>query len=58
MKKEHVCMLIKVAIPGDIRVNVIKKATEKILKYTDFIKEIQCMWKVKPEVIPVNNSRN
>jgi hypothetical protein len=31
------------AIPGDR--NVIKKKAEKILKYKDFIIEIQRMWK-------------
>jgi len=45
------CMLIDVAISGDI--NVIKKETEKILKYKDLIVEIQRMWNVKTKVIPV-----
>ena len=45
------CMLIDVAIPGDR--NVIKKETEKILKYKDLIIEIQCMWNVKSTLIPV-----
>ena len=44
-------MLIDVAIPGDR--NVIKKVTEKILKYKDLKKEIQLMWNVKTRVIPV-----
>jgi len=44
-------MLIDVAISGDI--NVIKKETEKILKYKDLIVEIQRMWNVKTKVIPV-----
>ena len=44
-------MLIDVAIPGDR--NVIKKRTEKVLKYKDFITEIQRMWNVKAKVIPV-----
>ena len=35
-------MLIDVTIPGDK--NVIKKEAEKILKYKDFITEIQRMW--------------
>jgi hypothetical protein len=39
------CMLIDVAISGDR--NVIKKETEKILKYKDLIIEIQCMWNMK-----------
>jgi hypothetical protein len=45
------CMLIGVAIPGDR--NVIKKETEKILKYKDLIIEIQLMWNVKTKVTPV-----
>jgi hypothetical protein len=44
-------MLIDVAIPGDR--NVIKKETEKILKYKDLTIEIQRMWNVKTNVIPV-----
>jgi hypothetical protein len=45
------CMLIDVAISGDRY--VIKKETEKILKYKDFTIEIQRMWNVKTRVIPV-----
>jgi len=44
-------MLIDVAIFGER--SVIKKETEKILKYRDLIIEIQCMWNVNPKVIPV-----
>ena len=44
-------MLIDVAISGDR--NVIKKETEKILKYKNLTIEIQRMWKVKTRVIPV-----
>jgi hypothetical protein len=44
-------MLIDGAISGDR--NVIKKETEKILKYTDLITEIQHMWNVKAKVIPL-----
>jgi len=44
-------MLIDVAFPGDR--NVIKKGAEKILKYKNFITEIQCMWNVKAKVILV-----
>ena len=44
-------MLIDVAISGDR--NVIKKEAEKILKYKDLTIEIQHMWNVKTNVIPV-----
>ena len=45
------CMLTDIAISGDR--NVIKKESEKILKYKDLTIEIQCMWNVKTKVIPV-----
>ena len=44
-------MLIDVVISGDR--NVIKKETEKILKYKDLTIVIQLMWNVKIRVIPV-----
>jgi len=44
-------MLIDVAISGDR--NVIKKEADKILKYKYLTIEIQCMWNVKTNVIPV-----
>jgi hypothetical protein len=44
-------MFIDVAFPGNR--NVIKKDSDKILKYIDLITEIQCMWNVKAKVIPV-----
>jgi hypothetical protein len=37
---------------------VIKKEAEKILKYKDRTTEIQRMWNVKTNVIPVNNRGN
>jgi hypothetical protein len=49
--EKRTCMLIDVAIPGDI--NVIKKEAEKILKYKDLTIEIQHMRNVKTNVIPV-----
>ena len=45
------CTLIDVANSGDR--NVIKKEAEKILKYKDLTIEIQRMWNVKLNVIPV-----
>jgi len=39
------CILIDFAISGDR--NVIKKETEKILKYKDLTKEIKRMWNTK-----------
>jgi hypothetical protein len=44
-------MLIDVVISGDR--NVIKKEAEEILKYKDITTEIQRMWNVKTNVIPV-----
>jgi hypothetical protein len=49
--EKRTCMLIDVAISGDR--NVIKKEAEKILKYKDLTTEIQRMWNVKTNVIPV-----
>jgi len=49
--KQGTRILIDVAIPGDR--NVIKKETEKILKYQDLMIEIQRMWNVKAKMIPV-----
>jgi hypothetical protein len=44
-------MLIDVAISGDR--NVIKNEAETILKYKDLTIEIQRMWNVETNVIPV-----
>jgi hypothetical protein len=49
--EKRTCMIIDVALPGDR--NVIKKEAEKILKYKDLTTEIQRMWNVKTNVIPV-----
>jgi hypothetical protein len=49
--EKRTCVLIDVAILGDR--NVIKKETEKILKYKDFTIEIKLMCNVKAKVIPV-----
>jgi hypothetical protein len=52
MKRE----LTDVPISGTC--NVIKKATEKILKYKDLTTEIQRMWNVTTKVIPVITKGN
>jgi hypothetical protein len=44
-------MVIDVASSGDR--NVVKKEAENIQKYKDLTIEIQCMWNVKTNVIPV-----
>ena len=44
-------MLVEVTISGDR--NVIKKEAEKILEYKDLTIEIQRLWNVNTEVIPV-----
>jgi hypothetical protein len=49
--EKRTCMLIDVVIPGDR--NVIKKEAQKILKYKDLKIEIQRVWNVKTNVIPV-----
>jgi hypothetical protein len=51
------CMLIDVGISGD-RNMVIKKEAEKIIKYKDLTIEVQRMWHVKTEVIPVLTGAN
>ena len=49
------CMLIEVSISGDR--NVIKKETEKILKYKGLTIEIQRMWNVKEKKGVTSNNR-
>jgi hypothetical protein len=49
--KQGTCILIDIAVPGDR--NLITKEAEKTLKYKDLIIEIQRMWNIRPEVIPV-----
>jgi len=48
---EGTCTLIDVAISGER--NVVQTAAEKILKYKDLTIEIQRMWNVKTEGIPL-----
>jgi hypothetical protein len=52
--KKGTCMLIAVAISGDR--NVIKKEAEMILKYKDFVIEIQRTWNVKSSDTSDNRS--
>ena len=49
--EKRTCMLIDVAVSGER--SVIKKEAEKILKYKDLRTEIQRMWNVKTNLIPV-----
>jgi hypothetical protein len=49
--ERRTCILIDVEMSGDR--NVIKKEVEQILKYKDLTIEIQRMWNVKTNVIPV-----
>jgi len=51
IREKRINILIDVAIPGDR--NMINKEAEKILKYEDPTTEIQRVWNVKAEVIPV-----
>jgi hypothetical protein len=44
-------MSINGAIPADR--NVIKKETEKIIKYKELKIEIQCTWNLKTKVTPI-----
>jgi cytochrome b subunit of formate dehydrogenase len=49
--KDKICLLIDVAIPSDR--NIIKKESEKKLKYNNLSIEIQRMWNMKCFVILV-----
>ena len=49
--EKGMCMLIDVAILGDR--NMINKDAKKLQKYYDLTTEIECMWNVKKNVIPV-----
>ena len=48
-KKENICTLIDMAIPGDR--NVVQKLAEKNLKYKSFYIEVQQMWNLKCTII-------
>ena len=52
IKKERKCMIIDIAIPGDVR--VVNKEEEKVLKYQELKHEIARMWAMtKVDIIPV-----
>lgn len=45
------CLIIDVAIPSDR--NIVKKEAEKVLKYKSLLIEVQRMWNVKANIIPI-----
>ena len=52
IKKERKCMIIDIAIPGDVR--VVNKEEEKVIKYQELKHEIARMWAMtKVDIIPV-----
>ena len=50
-KNEKNCLIVDVAVPDDV--NVLKKETEKRLKYKDLQIEISRMWNVQTKVVAV-----
>ena len=50
-KNEQNCLIVDVVIPDDV--NVLKKVTEKRLKYKDLQIDISRMWNVKTKVVAV-----
>ena len=49
-KKKKECIIIDIAVPGDIRTQM--KEDEKIEKYENLRREISKLWGVQPTVIP------
>ena len=50
-KKEKTCKIIDIAVPADH--NVTKKELEKITKYENLRREVERLWKVRAEIVPV-----
>ena len=50
-KKERSCRIIDFAVPGDSRIEENKK--DKIEKHQDLERELQKIWNVKVEIIPL-----
>ena len=50
-KKKKECVIIDIAVPGDIRTQM--KKDEKIEKYEDLRREISKLWGVQTTVIPI-----
>lgn len=50
-KKEKECVIIDIAVPGDVRTMV--KEDEKIEKYQDLRREVSRLWGVRTTVVPI-----
>ena len=50
-KQEQTCQVIDIAVPEDTAVKA--KEEEKLEKYQDLAREIQKMWSVRTQVLPV-----
>ena len=51
-KQERSCLIIDIAIPGDVRVH--EKDIEKIEKYQELKREIKRLWKLRTvQIVPV-----
>ena len=50
-KKERICKIIDLAVPGDSRIE--EKEKGKIEKYQELGKELQKIWNVKVKIIPL-----
>ena len=50
-KKERSCKIIDFAVPGDCRIE--EKEKDMIVKYQDLGMELQKIWNVKVEIIPL-----